>query len=151
MQVNIDQHGACAPGLDKLRRYGTDSRDYDAATLVALIDGFRSVLQRHLTNEVSTLLKDYDSGALLKMWRVAEKAAGMPAGMTPNFIDKVLPLVLGLSDRTYGGDIQDFPPVPWFLPYLVHYWFARKHTGAWRFCPSDMWSKPRELQFVGSQ
>src|SRR5271163_3671010 len=80
MQVNIDQHRACAPGLDKLRRYaaGTDPRDYDAATLVALIDGFRSVLQRHLTNEVSTLLKlekDYDSGALLKMWRVAEKAA----------------------------------------------------------------------------
>lgn len=120
MQVNIDQHRACAPGLDKLRRYaaGTDPRDYDAATLVALIDGFRSVLQRHLTNEVSTLLKlkDYDSGALLKMWRVAEKAAGMP----PNFIDEVLPLVLGLSDRTCQGDIQDFPPVPWFLPYLVH-------------------------------
>ena len=147
--MNIDQYRACAPGLDKLRRYaaGADPMDYDAATLVALVDGFRSVLQRHLTNEVSTLLKleaDYDSGALLKMWRVAEKAAGMP----PNFIDEVLPLVLGLSDRTYEGDIQDFPPVPWFLPYLVHYWFARKHAGAWR-CLLDMWSKPRELQFVG--
>jgi len=56
---------------------GTDPRDHDAATLVALVDGFRSVLQRHLTNEVSMLLKlekDYDSGALLKMWRIAEKA-----------------------------------------------------------------------------
>jgi hypothetical protein len=54
---------------------------------VALIDGFRSVLQRHLANEVSMLLKlekDYDSGALLKMWWVAEKAAGM----LPNFIDE---------------------------------------------------------------
>ena len=103
MQVNIDQHRACAPGLDKLRRYaaGTDPRDYDAATLVARIDGFRLVLQRHLTNEVSMLLKlekDYNSGALLKI--------------RPNFIDEVLPLVLGLSDRTYEGDIWDFPPVP---------------------------------------
>jgi hypothetical protein len=107
MQVSIDQHWACAPGLDKLWRYvaGTDLRDNDAATLVALIDGFRSVRQRHLTNKVSTLLlkleKDYDSGALLKIWRVAEKAAGMRT----NFVDEVLPLVLGLSDRTYEGDI----------------------------------------------
>jgi hypothetical protein len=117
---------------------------------VALIDGFRSVRQRHLTNEVSTLLlkleKDYDSGALLKMWQVAEKAAGMRT----NFVDEVLPLVLGLSDRTYEGDIQGFPPAPWFLPYLVRFWFARKHAGAWRFYPSNMWSKPRKLQFVGS-
>src|SRR5271155_3190322 len=87
MQVNIDQYRTCAPGLDKLRRYaaGTDPRDYDAATLVARIDGFRLVLQRHLTNEVSMLLKlekDYNSGALLKI--------------RPNFIDEVLPLVLGL-------------------------------------------------------
>jgi hypothetical protein len=104
--VNIDQHRVCAPGLDELPRYvaGTDPRDYDAATLVALTDGFRSVLQRHLINEVSTLLKlekDYDSGALPKMWRVVEKAAGMRA----NFIDEVLPLVLGLSNKTYEGDI----------------------------------------------
>jgi hypothetical protein len=86
--MNIDQYRACAPGLDKLRRHaaGTDPRDYDAATLVARIDGFRSVLQRHLTNEVSMLLKleaDYDSGALLIM--------------QPNFIDEVLPLVLGFE------------------------------------------------------
>ena len=116
---------------------------------MALIDGFRSVFQRHLTNEASTLLlkleKDYNSGALLKMWRVAEKAAGI----RPNFIDEVLPLVLGLSDRTYERDIQDFPPVPWFLPYLVHYWFARKHAGAWRFCPSDVQSKPRSCSLLG--
>jgi hypothetical protein len=76
--MHIDQHRACAPGLDKLWRYtaGTEPRDYDAAILVALIDGFRSVPQRHLTNEVGTLLeleKDCESVALLKMWQVAER------------------------------------------------------------------------------
>jgi hypothetical protein len=52
---------------------GNDPRDYDAVTLVALIDGLRSVLRRHLTDEVGTLAeleKHCDSGALLKMWRV---------------------------------------------------------------------------------
>lgn len=116
---------------------------------MALIDGFRLVLQRHLTDEVGALLKlekDCDSGALLKMWHVAEKAAGT----RPNFMDKVLPLVLGLSDRTCEGDILDFPLVPWFLLYLMLYWFPRKHAGAWRFCPPDTLSKPQVLQSVGS-
>ena len=35
-------------------------------------------------------------------------------------MDEVLPLVLGLSDRTYEEGIHSFPPVPWFLPYLMH-------------------------------
>ena len=112
--------GRVAPGLDGLRWYaaGTDPRGCDAATLVPLIDGFSSVPQCHLTNEVSTLLKlkDFDSGALLKMWRAAEKAR-----RNATEFHRRSPIIsLGLSDRTYQRDIQDFPPVPWFLPYLVH-------------------------------
>jgi hypothetical protein len=132
---SIDQHRVCAPGSDKLRRYaaGTDPRDYDAATLVALIDGFRSVLQRHLANEVSMLLKlekDYDSGALLKMWRVAEKAGTEFRRRSPT-------ISLGFERLDVRRRHSRFSTCPLVLPYLVHYWFARKHTGAWR-CPLDM-------------
>ena len=60
-----------------------------------------------------------------------------------------MPCVMGCVDRTYeGGMHKDFPPWPFFIPYLVHYWLGRTHQGAWRFCPSDMWGQPRPLQFT---
>jgi hypothetical protein len=70
MQVNIEQHRACAPGLDRLRMYAaeTDPGEYDAEIVKGMIDDFRPVLQRHLTDEVEMLLeseKDCDSAALL--------------------------------------------------------------------------------------
>jgi hypothetical protein len=139
-----DQHQACAPGLDKLWRYG-----YDAATLVALMDVFRSVFQRHLTNEIGTLLmleKGCDSGAMLKMWC----AVGKAVGTRPNFIDKVLPLALGLSDRTGEGDILDFHLSPGFCCISCIAGFRGSmqvlgYSARRTCCP-----KPRELWFVGS-
>lgn len=59
-----------------------------------------------------------------------------------------MPLALGCVDKTYEGGIhKDFPPFPFFVPYIVHYWYSRKFAGAWRFCPSDFWGRPKELYF----
>jgi hypothetical protein len=57
-------------------------------------------------------------------------------------------MVLGCADRSYEGSIHNFPPFPFFFPYLVDYWFARTHRGAWRFSPCDMYGKPRPLAFT---
>jgi hypothetical protein len=62
--------------------------------------------------------------------------------------DTILPMVLGCADRSYEGGIHNFPPFPFFFPYLVDYWFARTHRGAWRFSPCDMYGKPRPLAFT---
>lgn len=60
MAVYIEQHRACAPGLETL-------------------DSLRSPLEQHLKDEVGTLLeldKDCDSDVLLRIWRVVENAVG---------------------------------------------------------------------------
>jgi hypothetical protein len=62
----------------------------------------------------------------------------------------LFPVVFGCHDRTYEN-ADNFPPVPGIFRYLVHYYFARRHRGAWRFSPCDMWSTPRPLLFAGNQ
>jgi hypothetical protein len=57
--------------------------------------------------------------------------------------------VFGTADRTFEGGIHDFPSVPFFVPYVIHYVFERKHRGAWRYNPSDAWRDPKELAFKG--
>lgn len=56
-------------------------------------------------------------------------------------------MVLGCADKTFEGVGHQFPPFPFFSPYLVDWWFAGKYRGAWRFCPCDMHGVPRQLAF----
>jgi hypothetical protein len=152
MQANIEQQRACKPALTALQEYtrSTAPGDYDADVLLRLLNDLRAPLQTHLTAEISTFLeleRDYDSAALLHMCRTVEKAASV----RPTFLYEILTLVLGLSDRTCEGGIHDFSTVPWFLTYVMHYWFARRHAGAWRSYPSDKRSRPRALLFHGRE
>ena len=59
------------------------------------------------------------------------------------------PLVMGCADNSFSIDGQfiHFPPVPFFVPYLVKYIFASKYSGAWKFAPCDMFGRPRKLAF----
>ena len=61
----------------------------------------------------------------------------------------VPPMVLGLRDITFEGG-NKWPALPLLATHLIHYLLARKHAGAWRFLPSDMWGNPRPLKFVAS-
>jgi len=57
-------------------------------------------------------------------------------------------VALGAADRSYEGG-NNFPPVPAVAVYVVHYWGAKRgRAGAWRFCPSDFWGRPRELEML---
>lgn len=57
----------------------------------------------------------------------------------------VFPCVLGCADKTYEGG-NEFPPLPWVMPYVVKFWFARG-VGAFRFNPCDFFGKPQPLAF----
>jgi hypothetical protein len=48
------------------------------------------------------------------------------------------------------GEVRPFPPVPFFFPYLIRWVYGKRHAGSWRFCPSDEFGIPRELQFVAT-
>ena len=147
MEREIEQHHAFESGLKKLRENAVAEKvdAYDSKDLRGIIDSFAGILPQHLRDEISTLLelRDCNSGELMAVYKAADKKA---AGQAK---DEIFPMVLGLCDQSFPG-AEDFPPAPWIAPYLVHYWFARRHAGAWRFLPSDMWGRKRDLPLVSS-
>lgn len=152
MQHSVDQHQAFHSGLQKLKDYASSTapEDYSSDKLKSIIDGFGPTLQEHLVEEIDALLalKKYDSDGLIKVWKVSEVKARAKTRSTGAAKEEVFPFALGLADTTYEGGIHSFPPVPFFIPYIVHYLFSYKHAGTWRFAPCDFWGKPRPLQFV---
>jgi hypothetical protein len=62
---------------------------------------------------------------------------------------RIAPLVFGTADRNFENGAHDFPAVPFFVPWVIHYVFARRHRGAWRFNPCTLWRERRELEFGG--
>lgn len=37
------------------------------------------------------------------------------------FKQRIAPLVFGTADRSFEGGIHDFPSVPFFVPYVIHF------------------------------
>ncbi|KDQ17586.1 hypothetical protein BOTBODRAFT_172044 [Botryobasidium botryosum FD-172 SS1] len=146
----VEEHHTFLIGFDEMRKYlkETTPETFSAARLNGIIDKFATDLQKHLSGEIQTLLAlekepKADGATLLKIANEAGERAVKELG------SETLPFILGLCDRTYEGGIHNFPPgMPAFVPWLAHYWFARPHRGAWRFCPSDTWKKPRPLMFL---
>ncbi|KAI4933525.1 uncharacterized protein J4E92_003192 [Alternaria infectoria] len=148
MGGNVDQHHEFEPKIAGLVKWAEEvragERTYDAAELKRLIDEFAPILTQHLHDEIDTLIRLEKCDGLKVMEAMKEVADEGAKTADPNL---VIPLVLGCVDRSYPGS-GNFPPVPFFIPYLNAYWFARKHKGAWRFNPSDHWGNPRPLQFL---
>ncbi|KAL6705071.1 hypothetical protein ACN47E_007330 [Coniothyrium glycines] len=148
MDANIDQHHAFEAKLVETSKYAQavseGKEEFDSARLKELIDGFAPILTQHLHDEIDTLMKleGCDGKRVKKAMKDCAEAGAKTAD--PNL---VIPLVLGCIDKTYPGS-ADFPPLPFFVPYLNAYWFSKKHKGCWRFNPSDQWGKPRPLQFL---
>lgn len=115
-----------------------------------MIDAFAPALLAHLEEEIPTLfaLRDYDDTQLRKLWRRTEKfAADMSGG--GSMAEIVIPCALGCVDRGFEDGLhKNFPPLPFFVPPLVDWWYARKHRGAWRFLPCDFYRDPRPLVFT---
>jgi hypothetical protein len=137
-------------GLEALHKYAleTDAARYDGTKVCELIDVFKSALREHLADEIDTLWSmdsvsagSAESKKLLQIYKRCEAEASKQ--------DKhvVPPMVLGLCDKTFEGG-NSWPAMPVGSAYFVHYIFARKHRGAWRFLPCDTWSQPRQLPFA---
>ncbi|PVH98118.1 hypothetical protein DM02DRAFT_58619 [Periconia macrospinosa] len=145
MERNIDQHRAFTPGFDRFQTYARTCapKDYDGAELKKLIEDFAEPLTRHLHDEIETLrnLNEYDSGRVREAYKNFEKLLMA----TDN--QRIAPLVFGTADRGFENGMHDFPSVPFFVPYIIHYLFGLKHRGAWRFNPCTIWRDRRELAF----
>ncbi|KAF2489964.1 hypothetical protein BU16DRAFT_470893 [Lophium mytilinum] len=148
MERNIDQHRAFTPGFDIFQEYARmcPPKDYDGAKVRSLIDDFAEPLTRHLHDEIETLraLDVYDSVRLRQAYQKFEKSLMA----TDNY--RIAPLVFGTADRSFEGGMHDFPSVPFFVPFIIHHLYGRRHRGAWRFNPCTMWRDRRELAFKGA-
>ncbi|KAK0102007.1 hypothetical protein ONS96_005975 [Cadophora gregata f. sp. sojae] len=149
MEANVRDHQAFDAGLEKFREYveTVKPEEYDAVKFKELLDGFATVLESHLRAEIGTLLGlDKYGGEELKTASDELEKAVMKDMKNQ---DLVLPLALGANDTTFEGGLHSWwPPFPFFVPYLVKYWYMRKYWGAWRFCPCDVFGNPRELEFL---
>ncbi|KXJ88328.1 hypothetical protein Micbo1qcDRAFT_190081 [Microdochium bolleyi] len=144
------QHSLFHDGMERLLAYATattpaEYRWLGDSGMKHIIDSFSKALTDHLYAEIEVLLKlgHLDSEGLKKTWIKAEDIAKAKGGLS--LLYTVFPCVLGCADKTYEGG-NDFPPLPWIMPYLVKYWFARG-VGAWRFNPCDFFGQPRPLCF----
>lgn len=90
-------------------------------------------------------MKLYDSDALLRAYKISEAAASkqdkvlqritvtLHSPIAENGLQTVVPpIVLGLCDKTFHG-VNNWPVMPWFAPYIVHYLFGRKQWRRWSF------------------
>ncbi|OQN99037.1 hypothetical protein B0A48_14898 [Cryoendolithus antarcticus] len=148
MQQNVEQHRAFTPGFDAFQEYARACKpqDFDGQKVKSLIDAFAKPLSQHLYDEIDTLraLDKYDSAKVKGAYKKLEKALMA----TDNY--RIAPLVFGTADRNYEGGMHDFPSVPLFVPYIIHYIFGIPHRGAWRYNPCTIWRDRRELAFGGS-
>ncbi|CEN59419.1 hypothetical protein ASPCAL01869 [Aspergillus calidoustus] len=152
-----EQHGTFRDGVDEMAAYverismATNLSEYSGRELRRIIRGFAPPLMRHLREEPGQLLaigERVGGTGLKKVWDEFE-ARLIREGMAKWDKHVMLPVVLGTNDHDFnGGAHTNFPPFPFFLPFLIRVYFAKRHAGAWRFFPC--WnSRRRELAFVG--
>lgn len=175
MDVNVGQHQAFERELEGFRGYvfGVKPEEYDGEKLREVVEKLAGPLGLHLREEIGTLLalEKFGEKELLKAWADLEKAVFADMGDKVRSSSRcikrrndsggdsltvkqhmILPVGLGANDRTFeGGKNGLWPAFPFFVPYMVKYWYMKKHAGAWRFCPCDVFGQPRELQFLGAE
>ncbi|KAF2164693.1 hypothetical protein M409DRAFT_25086 [Zasmidium cellare ATCC 36951] len=149
MERNVQQHRAFTPGFEAFQEYADKCRveEYEGAKVRSLIEGFAEPLSQHLHEEIDTLraLDKYDSARVRQAYKDLEKIEMAGDGYRNG------PLVFGTADRSFEGGVHNFPPVPFFIPYIMHYVLERRHRGAWRFNPCTSWRERRELPYTGTR
>jgi len=147
MQSNVEQHHAFEPGLQRFEEYVRGCEEgnekFSAEKLKAIVDSFGETLTDHLKDEIPTLLRleGVDSKALREAYGLFDKE------LRKGEKDALYPIVMGCSDKSFEGG-NTFPEAPFFVPYVIHYYFERKYKGSWRFNPCTAWSQPRLLVFL---
>lgn len=150
-QAPLDQHTKIHEGLGKLLEFTATTSEqpseYRWHTLRDSIDSFATEMYEHLKDEINMLLdlETVSSEAVAQCLKEAEKAATRDVSL--ELLSNVFPVVLGASDKTYENG-NDWPRLPFIMPYVIKYWFARQRRGAWRFNPCDLSGNPRALEML---
>ncbi|KAK5988011.1 hypothetical protein PT974_12147 [Cladobotryum mycophilum] len=144
------QHELFHGGMERLLAYASATKPEEyrwegTGGMKEIIDSFSKQLTDHLYAEIDTFLGmgDLDGAKLKETWSRVEKIAQQSGNLA--MLYDIFPTALGCADKTYEGG-NEFPPLPWILPYIVKYWFAADN-GAWRFNPCDWWGQPQPLAF----
>ncbi|KAK5261066.1 hypothetical protein LTR20_007683 [Exophiala xenobiotica] len=146
MEGNSKGHESFAEGLAIYRKYVflTKPSEFNGVTLRHIIESFAPDMIQHLHDEIPTLvgLHRLDSKALMRVWKHAEHLATKDTDLYA-----VAPWMLGCQDRSFtiDGHKPDFPELPWILEVVARSWLARKYAGAWKFCPSDLNGRRRQI------
>jgi hypothetical protein len=146
MEENTKGHESFAEGLTVFHKYVfvTKSAEYNGVTFRHIIESFAPDLIQHLHDEIPTLVNLHvaDPKELMKVWKQASHLATKDASLYTD-----APFTLGCQDKSFtiDGHSCDFPSIPWVAEALVRNWHAKKHAGAWNFCPSDLSGKRRLL------
>ncbi|KAM7193440.1 hypothetical protein V8F33_007819 [Rhypophila sp. PSN 637] len=159
MSVDVEQHkafedslhdleGFVKNGLESNGKTGMPEWEFGPQDLRFKIDALAQPLSQHLHEEIPRLLEvgKLVGGDILEICYTG--LHDQAEGTTDAF--EIGPLVLGCQDRTLKIDNQEiqFPVLPFsWAPYLVQHIVARKHAGAWRFCPSTFFGEPRDSEW----
>ncbi|KAM7216537.1 hypothetical protein V8F06_008065 [Rhypophila decipiens] len=163
MSVDVEQHRAfedslhdlevyVALGLESLAGKGDKARkaewEFNAQDLRSKMDALAEPLSKHLHEEIPRLL---EVGKLVSGYTLETCYTALhdEAEWTTDAFE-IGPLVLGCQDRTLKIDNQEiqFPVLPFsWAPHLVQHIVARKHAGAWRFCPSTFFGEPKGTEW----
>jgi hemerythrin-like domain-containing protein len=141
MDHMVEEHHAFETGVKHFIEYvkTTTPETYDGTKLKALIDDFAPALTKHLGDEIDQLLAldKYGGEKLFASYKDLEKKV-----IATVDIYRAFPFALGATDT------PNWPPIPWFVPWLVRIWYSWRYAGAWRFSPCTLGRVPRELPFA---
>ncbi|KPI39755.1 uncharacterized protein AB675_3482 [Cyphellophora attinorum] len=140
---NVAEHREFHDGLDKLGEYArtTTPEAYNSQELFKVLDGFVPPLTSHLNSEVDRILamENTDNAVARRILDEGKKKAMDGASR-----DKLVPFILGCHDATFEGGKHFFPPMPGLVKMILVWWYGSKFQATWRFCPSDLYSRPKE-------
>ena len=144
------EHESFLAGLAQFEEYLVtlgEPYDFDAAKLLAIMDGFQEPFCRHFHHEIETIA----GFAELPEAKGAEEAAGVFKAWGKKTVTKagtvdVVPFFLLNLDVTYeGGRWASWPPMPapvrWGLVNVA----GAYHWAWWKFASCDAAGKPRGL------
>jgi Hemerythrin HHE cation binding domain len=149
MSQCTEEHRAFDQGLESLLQYAqnTNHVDYSPEKLESLIKALGVPLVKHLAAEIPSLVS-LDGRAnnkdLIKVWHAASEYAKKKHSDPTTF----LPVAMGCADITFPRAKEGSIVFPFFLYYLTSFIFQKKHAGAWRFLPADLWGKPQPMTFL---
>lgn len=150
-----------SPSLDRLLDYVQETHPvpetYDPWIYRELIMQFGLVFRAHLEDTITVLGElphswseevfsgpDFRAGEISQLYRSLDQEAS--DAMNPNI---VLPMVVRMRDTTYEGG-NNWPGLPLVAVHVIAERLSKPHAGAWRFLPCDVWGKPKNLPYMGS-